>query len=106
MHVKLFLRRLDITEERLQSLRDGTWATLYKEGNMSEDRESNIRSLEDFKRRKKEKKEDRETGHDPDALRLYFEELEERNRKVREKMKEERNKHNRKVKRDYRLKDD
>lgn len=103
MHVRFLDRRLRLTNERMQSLRDGTWNTLYKEDGMSD--ESNIRSLEDFKRRKKEDKDGKETQHDQETLEAYFEELEEKNRRVREKMKEERNKHNEKVKRSYRLKD-
>ena len=65
---------------------------------------SNVVSLDDFKRRKKEDKAYEANSGSKEAVEVYFREVIERNQQVRERLKEQRKNHNKKQIKDYDLK--
>lgn len=65
----------------------------------------NVFSIADWRERRKERKKKGEKGElREDVVEAYFEEVAEKNRSIRRRRESDRNRHNKKVKRDYRIK--
>ena len=97
MHPKLIDRRMGILYSRLKNIKESGTHTLKEEKTMS-----NVVSLEDRKRQRDEEKST--TPMDEQIIANYFEEIEEKNKQIAARRRDERTKNNKKTLRDYKIK--